>query len=93
MFFYEILRPSLLILLVLSALLFAARIIMAEIVERQQKGYIEYKPLGWYSQQEVHKATSPQTRKFMLRSNTFSTALWCILALVAILAVFNQQNI
>lgn len=73
------------ILLVLSALLFAIRIIMAEIVEHKQKGCVEYKPLGWYSQKEVLKA-SLQVKKFMVRSNGFSTALWFILGLVALLA-------
>lgn len=86
---YNILRSSLLILLSLSALIFAVRIILGEIVAYRQKGLVGYKPLGWYSQQELFKADSPQTQKFMRSSNGFSTALWCMLALVAFLALLS----
>src|SRR6218665_3043211 len=45
MLFYNVLRSSLLILLSLSALIFAVRIILGEIVAYRQKGLVEYKPL------------------------------------------------
>jgi hypothetical protein len=84
--YHEVLRQGLISLLITSALLFVAKVAIAQILDKKQKDNIDYKPLGWYSSEEVKMVSSPKTRNLMISSNLFSLALWCSLGLVAVLS-------
>ena len=75
-----------LILVVLCLLLFIIRVILSELFLRKQHSHVDRRLIGWYSGQEVFGSTSEPVRKYMRRSNGFSTAIFSILCVVVLLA-------